>query len=168
MGVATGVPQTQNKPSPNRVGPGGGAVTWASLAPKTKSAGRVNARKTTTPPPQDRRNGMDTAVGGHRVGAVPVRGPLVEGAGRRMAKAPPVEPEQGRPETDSTHPSSSFPTPHPITTSSSARGGFSSAILGGGKGFGPGWVGPGGPAKATPLRLRNGQTPSPLPTFGHH
>ena len=38
-----------------------------------------------------------------------------------MAKAPPVKPEQDRPETDSTHLSSSpFPTPHPITTSQSS------------------------------------------------
>ena len=48
----------------DRVSPGGGAVMWASLAPKTKSAGWVNARKTTTPPPQDNHTGMDPAVGG--------------------------------------------------------------------------------------------------------
>ena len=98
------LPRTQKTPSPDRVGLEGGAVTWASLAPKTKSVGRTTrGRQWLLPPPLR-----------------PVRGPLVKGAGHRVVW-PPVEPEQGRPVTDSTHPSSpSFPTPHPITTSPSS------------------------------------------------
>ena len=70
-------------------------------------------------------------------------------------------------QTQATHPHPSplpIPSPHPHHS----RGDFSSAILGGSEGFSPGPGRPGGPAKATPLRLSSGQTLSPLPTFGHH
>ena len=50
---------------------------------------------------------------GHRVGAVLTRGPLVEGAGCRLAKTLPIKLNHGRPETDSTHPYS-FPNTPPI------------------------------------------------------